>query len=72
MKRVIIAEDAQQVRGLLEAKGYVTTSTRAEANVYRYDFSKELLGETYDDINVNVWLEEEGSHQQEVSIIVYK
>ena len=72
VKRIITKEDAQQVRALLEAKGYVTTSTKAETNVYRYDFSKEMLGETYDDINVDVRLEEEGSRQQKVSISIYK
>lgn len=70
--RKITEEDAQQVKDLLEAKDYVTTSTSADANKYRYYFSKEMLGETYDDISVDVWLEEEGSHQQKISIVVYK
>lgn len=72
VKRKITKEDAQQVRNLLEEKDYVTTSTKAETDVYRYDFSKEMLEETYEDISVDVWLEEEGSHQQKVLITVYK
>lgn len=72
VKRKISKEDAQQVRVLLEAKGYVTTSTKSETNVYRYDFSKEMLGQMYEDMDVDIWLEEEGSHQQKVSITVYK
>ncbi|GAG41600.1 unnamed protein product, partial [marine sediment metagenome] len=72
VKRKVSKEDAQQVRVLLEAKGYVTTSTKAETNVYRYDFSKEMLGQTYEDMDVDIWLEEEGSRQQKVSVTVYK
>ena len=60
------------VKDLLEAEGYVTTSTSAEADKYRYEFSKEMLGETYDDISVRIYLEEEGSTQQKIMITVYK
>ena len=72
VKRKVSKEDAQQVRVLLEAKEYITTSTKAETNVYRYDFSKEKLGQTYEDMDVDIWLEEEGSRQQKVSITIYK
>lgn len=72
VKRKVSKEDAQQVKVLLEAKGYVTTSSRAETNVYRYDFSKEMLGQMYEDMDVNIWLEEEGSRQQKISITIYK
>jgi len=30
------------------------------------------LGQTYEDMDVDIWLEEEGSRQQKVSITVYK
>jgi hypothetical protein len=72
VKREITEEDAQEIRNLLEEKGYEATSTSAEIDAYEYRFSKEVLGEEYDDINVTVWLEGEGSHQQEVSVSVYK
>ena len=72
VKRIITKADAQQVRVLLEGKGYVTTSTRAEADKYRYEFSKEMLGESYDGISMRIYLEETGSTQQKVLITVYK
>jgi len=73
VKRKITEEDAQKIKDLFEEKGYETTSTSAGADKYSYDFSKEVLGEKYDDINVRIWLEEgEGIHQQEVRVSVYK
>ncbi len=73
VKRKITEEDAQKVRDLFEEKGYETTSTSAKADKYSYDFSKEVLGEEYDDINVSIWLEEgEWTHQQEVWASIYK
>ena len=72
VKRQITEEDAQEIKDLLEEKGYETTSSRAEVDKYRYDFSKEVLGKKYDDINLTVWLVEEGGHQQKVSVSVYK
>jgi len=72
VKRKITEEDAQEMRELLEEKEYETTSTSAGVDKYNYGFSKEVLGKEYDDINVKVWLEEEGSRQQKVSVSVYK
>ncbi|MBZ9577677.1 hypothetical protein KJA13_01425 [Patescibacteria group bacterium] len=72
VKRKITKADAQQVRVSLDGKGYETTSTKAETDVYKYKFSKEMLGETYKEISVRIYLEEEGSRQQKVLITVYK
>jgi len=72
VKRVIIAEDARQIKDLLEEKGYEATSTSAEADKYRYEFSKEMLGETYDNISMRIYLGETGSTQQKIIITVYK
>ena len=72
VKRQIVEEDTQSVRDALEESGYKTTSTNAEFDKYRYDFSKEVLGEEYDDINLTIWLAEEGNRQQKISIDIYK
>lgn len=72
VKREITEEDAQEIKDLLEEKEYETTSSSAEADEYAYEFSKEVLGEEYKNINVRIWLEGEGRYQQRVSISVYK
>ncbi len=73
VKRKITEEDARKIKDLFEEKGYETTSTSAGADKYSYDFSKEVLGKEYDDINVSIWLEEgEGTHQQKVWVTIYK
>ncbi len=72
VKREITEEDAQSTKDLLEEKGYERISTSAKADKYNYDFSKEVLGKEYEDINVGIWIEGEGSYQQKISIYIYK
>jgi hypothetical protein len=72
VKRQTTEQDAQQIRSLLEQRGYGVTSSSSRTDKYNYTFSKEILGEEYDDINVTIWLTEEGSTQQKITVSVYK
>jgi len=72
VKRQITEEDAHETRDKLQEKGYETTSTSGGSDRYDYDFSKEILGEEYDDIGLAIWLAEEGSYQQRIRVILYK
>lgn len=72
VKRKITEEDAQEIKDLLEEKGYETISSKAGNDKYDYVFSKEVLEKEYEDIEVDVWLMEEGNNQQKVLIDIYK
>ena len=71
--RVITVEDAKQIKNLLEAEEYETTSSNAGTDTYNYQFTATILGEEYENILVTIYLGEESDYNfQRISVMLYK
>ncbi len=69
--RQITQEDARDIKNSLQDKDYVMEGSDSSSEKYHFDFSKTMEGKEYNDIDIEIYLTDEGKNRQKVRFEVW-